>query len=307
MSLSFSQIRRARLISVLKTAGDISDTLARIVGGSAGVAPGLALLGAGIGGTAGALRGGGNAANDAVQGAATGGLTGAGVGVGGVAGGALAALLAKKLGLKGTTAGATTAGGGLLGSLVGGYAGNRLAKGLRKKEPKEKQASALVGLVGPIKQTKTAQEKQAFYVCFGDRYIVLKGEHRGRIGVCEKHKRQDSTEEYMDEDGAKVTKRKETAELTIKFSDGQTFFTDTPEGQVRSYYGDKSDRDDDYIKDKCDVPCEAKAAAAMDPEQVDPRAKLASIIRRVINGDEGLEQIIQHLKSARSKTAQPKS
>ena len=148
---------------------------------------------------------------------------------------------------------------------------------------------------------KNANEKTAFYACIGDRYIITKGEKRGKIGKCVSNTRNERCEEYVDDDGTKVTKRREDCTLKIELPDGSTYETSSPDTEVRSYYGEKYESDVESLEGL--EPGEVKAAAVMDPENTTGRDKIAAMLRRVINGDEGLDQIINHLKAAKAKKA----
>lgn len=150
---------------------------------------------------------------------------------------------------------------------------------------------------------KNANEKTAFYACIGDRYIITKGEKRGKIGKCVSNTRNERCEEYVDDDGTKVTKRKEDCTLKLELPDGSTYETSSPDTEVRSYYGEESESDVESLGPQLVDPAEDKAAAAMDPENTTGRDKIAAMLRRVINGDEGLDQIINHLKAAKAKKA----
>jgi hypothetical protein len=197
----------------------------------------------------------------------------------------------------------TTAAGGTLGLMA---LSRLLRSPKRKKKVEEDDLTEEEKLELDMLRSKAAEdktEKKAFYGCVGDRYIVLKGDNRGKIGTCTKNERKSYDDEYVDDDGAKVTKRKEECKVTIKFTDGATMESDSPEGELRCYYGDKTDSDMDNLKDD-QGPCEAKAAfddIGAEEEPSENQSKLAAVLSRIINGDDGLEQIIERLKTAKSK------
>ena len=239
-----------------------------------------------------------------LRGAVRGGLTGVGAGLG--ATGALdhaTPFLSNLLGIKdphiarlissALGAGAGGLGGYMLSSLI--------PRGKKKEEEVEEEEDTV-----PVR--KAASDKTAFYCCVGNKLVVTSGDKSGKIGTCTKVDRTSTDSDYVDEDGAKVTKRKEDCKVTVKFKDGTTQEFDSPDGTLKEYYGDKDDTDDEYAAKvpNEEFPSEGKAAfddveSEVEKEASEGQTKLADLLARVINGDTGLEQIIERLKTAKSK------
>lgn len=184
----------------------------------------------------------------------------------------------------------------ILGGTLGGLGGYALSRLIRRRQPQ------------PQGQEKLNEEKKAFYCCVGNRVVVTSGEKAGKIGTCTKVDRSTTDLDYIDDDGAKVTKRKEDCTVTVKFKDGTTQEFDSPDGTLKEYYGDNDDTDSEYASKSSGTECLVDGKAAFDNIGVEEekvasegQPKLAAVLERVINGDTGLEQIIERLKTAKSK------
>lgn len=150
-------------------------------------------------------------------------------------------------------------------------------------------------------EKRAEHEKQAFYCECGDRFKVVRGDHKGKKGTCTRRETEDKTTEYLDDDGSKVRKELRKTSITLDLNDGSTFTTTDPEQDLSRSYGEE---DSEAYPDEVKAADDRSGLAQLLAEELGEE-KLARIIsRRLINGDEGLDQLIDVFKSARVKGAE---
>lgn len=158
-------------------------------------------------------------------------------------------------------------------------------------------------------QVKTAGYS---YPCLGDRVRFIRGEHKGKSGTTVACDKTDKTHKYYKEDGTEVEEEKRTCKVTVKLDgNGGSVDCENPGCDLKQIY----EGDDDWGEEpeeaktaasSCDVKSLGKymRSKAKDTSRIkyddDKKAALSKIAARIINGDIGMNRVVEAMKQAKA-------